>query len=99
MSFPLLSTKQDEKQSFNETLSSARSDQNKLLTEALTLKLVETREDLSSTASGEEGDEKLNEEVSVKMMADLQERQSVENNALLQAMAQAVSEEMFLYFT
>ena len=60
--------------------------------EALTLKLAETRDNLKTdTVLAEAKDEQLSEEVSVKLMADLQERQTIENNALLQAMAQAVS--------
>lgn len=60
--------------------------------EALTLKLAETRDNLKTDpVLAEAKDEQLSEEVSVKLMADLQERQTIENNALLQAMAQAVS--------
>ena len=56
--------------------------------EALTLKLAETRDNLKTDpVLAEAKDEQLSEEVSVKLMADLQERQTVENNALLQAMA------------
>ena len=53
--------------------------------------MVETRDNLKADpVLQDSSEEKLKEEVSVKMMADLQERQSVENNALLQAMAQSV---------
>ena len=82
---------QDEKKNFNDTLVNTRSDQSQLLKEALSLKMVETRDNLKADpVLQDSSEEKLKEEVSVKMMADLQERQSVENNALLQAMAQSV---------
>jgi len=58
----------------------------------MALKLAETREHLSAEQiMKDSGAEKLREEISVKMMADLQERQSLENNALMQAMIQSVS--------
>eukprot|EP00111_Clytia_hemisphaerica_P002852 TCONS_00008039-protein len=84
---------EDEKKNFNDTLVSTRSDQSHLLKEALSLKMVETRDNLKADpVLKDSGEEKLKEEVSVKMMADLQERQTVENNALLQAMAQSDNE-------
>ena len=68
-------------------LSAEREANTNLLADGLVYKLAEMKTKLQSS---EVEKESLDEEVSVLLMADLQEKQSQENNALMQAMKQTV---------
>lgn len=78
---------QEERQAYAARIVEARSRQNKLLHNALLLR-VESRKQLLN----EEGvpEDKINEEVAVGLLADLQEKQQTENTAMNKVLSDKV---------
>lgn len=73
------STTQEEKKSNATRIAESRAKHTKLLTAALVLQIESKRAQLLSQGVDEE---KLQDEISVLLMADLQEKQLTENNAV-----------------
>ena len=77
---------QEEKKILNDSLASGRSSHAKVLRDGMVLVMVGKKKELLEKVEAD----KLNEEVAILIMADLQERQTTEDNALMQALAQTV---------